>query len=172
LALHHDLLAQARHLASQEPKKPRQASLRRAVSTAYYALFHFLVCEGTSKLISNKPANLRPQVRRAFAHGDMRAACEFFTGKGLTDPNNSNNLLHLLATPIEAQIRNVAATFIDLQQARHSADYDHIAQLTRVDALLKVRQAEQAFLDWKAVRDAPNANVFLATLLFHNRWRR
>ena len=35
-----DLLEQARHLANREPKRPKQASLRRAVSTAYYALFH------------------------------------------------------------------------------------------------------------------------------------
>jgi hypothetical protein len=102
----------------------------------------------------------------------MKAACEFFTGKGITDPNNSNNLLHLLAIPIEARIKNVAATFIDLQQARHNADYDDISPLTRVNALLKVNQAEQAFLDWKVVRNTPNANAFLSTLLFHNRWRR
>lgn len=172
LALHNDLLLQARHLASQEPKKPRQASLRRAISTAYYALFHLLVFEGTSRLIANKPVKLRPQIRRAFAHGEMKAACEFFTGKGISDPSNSNNLLHLLAMPIEVQIINVAGSFIDLQQARHSADYDHLAQFTRVNALLKVRQAEQAFLDWKAVRNAPNVNAFLSTLLFHNRWRR
>jgi hypothetical protein len=33
-----DLLEQAYHLANRESKKPKQASLRRAVSTAYYAL--------------------------------------------------------------------------------------------------------------------------------------
>jgi hypothetical protein len=40
-----DLLEQARHLANREPKRPKQASLRRAVSTAYYALFHLLGIE-------------------------------------------------------------------------------------------------------------------------------
>jgi uncharacterized protein (UPF0332 family) len=40
-----DLLEQALHLAKREKKKPRQASLRRAVSTAYYALFHLLIHE-------------------------------------------------------------------------------------------------------------------------------
>jgi hypothetical protein len=37
----HDLLEQAKHLANREKKRPRQASLRRAVSTAYYALSTF-----------------------------------------------------------------------------------------------------------------------------------
>ncbi len=35
-----DLIALANRLASASPNKPRQADLRRAVSTAYYALFH------------------------------------------------------------------------------------------------------------------------------------
>jgi uncharacterized protein (UPF0332 family) len=41
------LLEQAQHLANREKKRPRQASLRRAVSTAYYALFHLLIHEAT-----------------------------------------------------------------------------------------------------------------------------
>ena len=34
-----ELLEQAHHLANRERKRPRQASLRRAVSSAYYARF-------------------------------------------------------------------------------------------------------------------------------------
>src|SRR6266571_1109983 len=41
-SLHNELLAQAWHLAKKEPKHPLQASLRRAVSAAYYAVFHLL----------------------------------------------------------------------------------------------------------------------------------
>jgi len=37
MSLHADLLAQAEYLAKKEPKRPRQASLRRAISAAYYA---------------------------------------------------------------------------------------------------------------------------------------
>ena len=43
MAYPEDLLEQANHLARREPKRPKQASLRRAVSTAYYALFHLLI---------------------------------------------------------------------------------------------------------------------------------
>ena len=39
------LLEQAQHLVKREPKRPKQASLRRAVSTAYYGLFHLLISE-------------------------------------------------------------------------------------------------------------------------------
>ena len=47
MALASDLLEQAYHLACREPKRPRQASLRRAVSTSCYALFHLLISEAT-----------------------------------------------------------------------------------------------------------------------------
>ena len=42
MAFAQDLLEQSRHFANREPKRPRQASLRRAISTAYYALLHLL----------------------------------------------------------------------------------------------------------------------------------
>ena len=37
MSLHADLLAQAEHLAQLESGRPKQASLRRAISSAYYA---------------------------------------------------------------------------------------------------------------------------------------
>ena len=43
--MYDDLLEQARILAKLDVKKPKQANLRRAVSSAYYAVFHFLVHE-------------------------------------------------------------------------------------------------------------------------------
>lgn len=42
-----DSLEQAHHLATREKQKPKQASLRRTVSAAYYALFHLLCGEGS-----------------------------------------------------------------------------------------------------------------------------
>ena len=50
MSLQQDLLRQARHLATKEPRRPSQASLRRAVSAAYYALFHLLVDEAIGRL--------------------------------------------------------------------------------------------------------------------------
>jgi hypothetical protein len=50
MSLPADLLAQARRLVSLDPRRPRQASLRRAISTAYYALFHLLISEASAML--------------------------------------------------------------------------------------------------------------------------
>jgi len=47
MSIHADLLAQAKQLARKEPQRPRQASLRRAVSAAYYALFQMIPLDGS-----------------------------------------------------------------------------------------------------------------------------
>ena len=41
--LHDELLKQARELTTLDARRPRQANLRRAISSAYYALFHLLL---------------------------------------------------------------------------------------------------------------------------------
>jgi hypothetical protein len=67
------LLEQARHLARREKTRPRQASLRRAVSTAYYALFHMLIGEAT---LNWKRVDQRDLLARFFEHGKMKTASD------------------------------------------------------------------------------------------------
>ncbi len=171
MTLHNDLLEQADHLARREPQRPRQASLRRAVSAAYYALFHLLLTDATLTLIPNKPDLLRLQSRRAFAHRDMKETCKGFATRSVTDRNNAKNLLHLITPPLEPEIVHVAATFVSLQQARHNADYDLSQQFGRFDVLQKIQDARQAMIGWKRVYKTPHAKVFLTALLLQNRWR-
>jgi hypothetical protein len=71
MAFHDDLLSQALSLVRKEPRNPKQASLRRAVSTAYYALFHLLISEAAANW---NRANLRTALGRAFDHSIMKAA--------------------------------------------------------------------------------------------------
>jgi hypothetical protein len=66
-----DLLEVAQHLAKLDSDKPRQACLRRSVSTAYYALFHLLIAEATSNW---KHTESRPELGRLFGHGKMKSA--------------------------------------------------------------------------------------------------
>ena len=48
MSLHADLLDQAEQLAQLDPRRPKQANLRRAISSAYYALFHLLAWESSA----------------------------------------------------------------------------------------------------------------------------
>jgi len=165
LTLHHDLLEQAQHLALREPRKPRQASLRRAISTAYYSLFHFLLHEATDLLFPSNPATLRQRASRAFTHSDARNVCEIFAGE-------KGGIKNLTSEPLEQQLREIAATFVELHEARHRADYDLMETLERAQAIGYVGQTRLAIAEWHAIKNSPNANVFLAALLIHGRWNR
>jgi uncharacterized protein (UPF0332 family) len=169
LAIPDDLLDLARHLASREPKKPRQASLRRAVSTAYYALFHLLASSGAETVGPIRPVELRSRIRRAFTHDGMKAVCAtFLTGK---IGNLSDDIKSLITPPLEPEFALLANAFIDLQQARHVADYDFSRPMTREEVLSNIDLAERSFVAWDKIRKTDNANVFLTALMLHKHWR-
>jgi hypothetical protein len=164
--IHTDLLEQARYFAHREPKRPRQVSLRRAVSDAYYALFHLLTAEGSKAV---RPAAIRNHVRRAYEHRTMKNACRSWargTKKGLPVQTAA-----LTMDPLQPELGEVAKAFVLLQEARHAADYDLSQPLTRAESAAFVACCEKAFRDWSAVRATPNAAVFLASLLFEKQWK-
>ncbi|VTU00681.1 Uncharacterized protein OS=Granulicella tundricola (strain ATCC BAA-1859 / DSM 23138 / MP5ACTX9) GN=AciX9_0251 PE=4 SV=1 [Gemmataceae bacterium] len=166
MSLHTDLLKQAERLAGLEPKHPKQASLRRAISAAYYALFHMLIHEATTLLVSD-PA-LLALVPRAFNHGEMRSGCEQF----LDDKKLPKHLSSVIGAAIPGDLKVVATAFVLLQQRRHEADYDVARTLNRADALTVLRIAKDAFEAWERVRGQQAATVFLANLLLGSKWKR
>ena len=110
--LHDELLEQARHLANRERRRPKQASLRRAVSAAYYALFHALSAEVA------RPYRLRvrPSARRLLDHGKAKQAAAKVGKNGLGTLSGS--------PPCPGSLRQVADDFVVLQKDRHDADYN------------------------------------------------
>jgi hypothetical protein len=171
MALHNDLLQLAKFLANREPKHPRQVSLRRAVSTAYYALFHALIFEASSVLAPSQPNGLREQVGRAFAHSDMKTVCTAFSHGNVT--NLSGPTRTLIASPIRPELRLVALTFIDLYAARQSADYDTLATpLSKTEVITKIEEVERSFARLNVIQGDPNSNVFFVALFFQKHWNR
>ena len=126
MSLHRDLLDQANHLANREPRRPRQASLRRAISTAYYALYHLLVAEATRILV--REGRLRDRFARAFEHGNLKNASRAYANP---QPNQLPNLTGGAAVPPDLDV--VANAVIELQEARHEADYNVGQRFTRFD---------------------------------------
>ncbi len=159
MPLYQDLLTLARELVDRNPAAPVEADLRRGVSTAYYALFHLLVHEATSRLVAI--ANLRPRVARAFAHRTMRSVCVEYAA---LRPNPAGNLLSAAGQLVPTGIRDIASEFVALQDARHQADYDTATVIIQRIADLDVMRAESAFIDWAAVQSDPAADTFLAEL--------
>jgi uncharacterized protein (UPF0332 family) len=154
------LLELARHLANLEPTNPRQACLRRAVSTAYYALFHLLISEAT--LNWGRP-ELRSELGRVFEHGKMKNASAekrfaLNADFGKNPPPNK-------ALVISKHLHSVANTFIQVQQKRNDADYDTGKEWTQTDVLTQIDAVSTAFERWKAIRDEPVAQAYLVSLL-------
>ncbi|MGP0075235.1 MAG: hypothetical protein ACLPWF_25260 [Bryobacteraceae bacterium] len=153
MAYHDDLLAHALDLVHTSP--PTQLSLRRAVSAAYYAVFHFLIFEATSNWGND---SLRTALGRAYDHGTMKAASERilnpkkfpFAGEDAT---------------VVRTLRFVARTFIQLQENRHFADYNLIKDLDPTEALTQVKSAEEIFNTWPSIRGQQIAQAYLVSLL-------
>lgn len=172
MSLSHDLLAQAQLLATKEPRRPKDASLRRAVSTAYYALFHLLTDEASRFLISGSNRDpLRNLVARSFVHSEMsRTAKAFSSGYGGLASHIQGIIPGTSGFP--EKLSTVAAAFYELQMARHKADYDVSYRLTRKETLDLVQLAETAFADWKTIRTEQAARAFLVALLMDEKWKR
>lgn len=170
MSLSADLLDQATHLANRERRRPRQASLRRAVSSAYYALFHRLTDDACSLLVAGQGASrdqLRHVLRRAFAHGEMRAVSKSFGGGNLPAP-----WCHAGAVgQASPDLRQVALAFVELQEARHRADYDLSRPFSKQEALDFVQQSSAALQAWDRCRRSQEGDVFLVALLTNKQLR-
>ena len=162
MRLANDYLEQARHLARRERTRPKQASLRRATSVAYYALFHLLSDEASGVLVRGirQSRDLQARTARALDHGAMARACRVFAA-GALPPGLS------FLQPLDVDLRLVARVFARMQEGRHRADYDLQAGFTRTDTLAFINQTEEAFDAWQRVRPSEAATYFLFALFFY-----
>lgn len=150
-----DLLSLADRLAKASPKKPRQADLRRSISTAYYALFHALAKSGADLLVGTTKAyrseKAWQQMYRAIDHGRARTASEAARNLGFPQA-----------------LKDCADAFVELQKARHDADYDPLYRPARHDAQLAVVRARDAIAK---LRSAPvkHRRAFAVQLLMQKR---
>ena len=147
-----DLLAQSRHLATRSAKKPKQADLRRAISAAYYSLFHFLIHESSRQVAGSQSTqeDLKQLTSRAFEHGKMKEVCAEFkkaVPKELLKPFWS-----ALNVPAHPDLARVADTFITLQDLRHQADYDLSITFSKQEALDAHQRAENAIRAWNTLK--------------------
>lgn len=161
MALPDDYITDALAAINARPRgRPRQSVLRRAVSTAYYALFLELTEDAGRALAPASPTTLQAAVRRKLSHKPMATAC------GQWKQGNSA-WLPLIGAAVPAQLNRVAGDFVDLQQARHEADYDPSARLSKPGTLATVLRSREAIRAWRALKaaDADTANVFLVSLM-------
>lgn len=157
MAYHDDLLQLAYDLADKNRRN--QAYLRRAVSTAYYALFHLLISEAT---LNWSRESSRNALGRMFDHGMMKRVSD-----RVTDPKK---MPYTGEDPgIVSSLRFVAQIFVELQDLRHVADYDNGRFWAPLDAVVPVASAKTAFSAWNEIRHADIAQEYLVSLLIRPR---
>lgn len=105
-----DLIEIAEFLATRDKLRPREASLRRAISTAYYALFNRLAELCADELVGwTKPWDVFSPIYRSLEHG--------YALKVLSERTAEKS------HPLGRDVERLGAMFRELQAAREGADY-------------------------------------------------
>ena len=143
----------ARTLAESGLAPPIQARLRRAVSTAYYAMFHCLASSSADLFIGTVRSPAWHRTYRALEHGRARNACR-----------------QAQAMPeFPAEIRDFADAFVMLQIERQQADYAlDMDAYRKSDVLRRIASAEQAISRFEQA-DVSARRAFAAQVLFRQR---
>jgi uncharacterized protein (UPF0332 family) len=136
------------------PNDPKQVDLRRAVSAAYYAIFHLLTSEAAQNW---KHDRHQARFARIFDHRPMKTCSANIASK--QSPSDPNKLA------VFAKLKVVAENFVDLQQARHDADYDNSRVWSRTQAYEEILKAEVAIAAWATIREDEMAQDYLYDLL-------
>ena len=148
-----NLIQAGRDLLNPHPagSSPTDEHVRRAISNAYYALFHALAESNAAALIG-KPGD--PATTAAWSR----------VYRGLDHARASRELLRH-RQEFSVQARDFAETFSNMQELRHMADYDLSAEFTTHEAMDYLDRAETAILDYAQVVATERAYIATLTLI-------
>lgn len=142
---------------------PRKISIRRAISAAYYAVFHALLIATADEFVG-KTKRASPEyvlLYRSINHGWLRQVCD-----GLKTPTPSKRFAPFApGNGFGENIQALAVAVIDLQEKRHAADYDPSIRVKTADALLTIRTGRSALRRLSRASPARRKR-FLALLAF------
>jgi hypothetical protein len=136
---------------------PHRADVRRAISDAYYAVYHLLVGEAAAMITAD--GELAKCLARVPQHERLHFLCKQLepAGTKLSFGKNWNADVPLELTQIASRVR---ALYGD----RINADDSFTIDESKLNAELRVDEAEQTFRDWEKIRDHPTARAFLLFL--------
>lgn len=171
MSLSADLLRHAVDLLGDPSDPPKGTMdtvvLRRAVSAAYYALFHRLCEAGAERLGKGVGENVANRIYRSLNHNDAKYVCVEL------GPLRSESALQVLIQgQVPPDLQKVAKSFVSLQQTRHSADYDPQFQLRSEEAKWFIDLASAAIAAWERIHQTPEAHVFILALFLRKNWER
>ena len=163
------LLDQAHRLtAPLGPGAPRQTDLRRAISSAYYGVFHAVVAAAADDF-AGRTKRHTPRyalVYRSIQHKTLRALCEDIVKSNLPAKYQDHVPKGGFGTDLEA----FANAVVDLHEKRHKADYDPRYRVSTSDAVLAVATGRTA-LSLLTNANRTRKKAFLSVVVFPPRSR-
>ena len=162
------LLEQAEYLlqARNSLGRVRQADRRRAISAAYYAVFHFALTAVADEFIGKAERN-EPRyalVYRSIDHKALEGVCDAVGKERL--PKNYEK--YAPKDGVGPNIREFAILTAQLKAERLSADYDPSHWVNMIDAMTAISMARSAMLRFSKASLA-RRKAFLTLLLFKPR---
>lgn len=129
--MHGELLRLAGVLAAEASGRPRWVARSRAVSTAYYALFHALAELCARELVGvRRAAEQYRHVYRSLDHSHARRVLDAVRREASSGDD----------------LRVIADVFVEAQQDRHRADYDPGYRVTAGETAIIVDGVRAAIL--------------------------
>lgn len=161
------LLDQADRLVAPSGRgAPRQADLRRAISNAYYAVFHAIVTEGADEFVgrTQRQTPRYALVYRSVDHRSLRRLCKEVAQKKLSD----NFSKYEPPSGFGRELKGLATAVVDLQEKRHLADYDPLFRAGTSEAVSALVTARTALASLRNT-SRPRRKTFLSLLIFSPR---
>jgi hypothetical protein len=165
---HEDLLDHALDLVTMSRGPANPANFRRAISAAYYAVFHLFIDEACQFAASGEGfADLQrmaflTQLRRAFDHATIRKLMARVGSGGLT---REDKVLICSGGKLDQQLKNIGTWYLELHDGRTDADYDLGSAIGETEAITLVEAAVKVFETWAQVRGSAQAKGLLAALI-------
>lgn len=158
------LLEQAEALIEAPPAgPPRQVNLRRAISAAYYALFHYILTMAADEFVgtTKRTTPRYSLVYRSVDHSSLRKLCLDAVKASMPEKLGKFAPKSGLGPNIQA----FAGTALELQQKRHLADYDPSYRVKTSDAELAIAASRSAIARFGKATTV-RRKAFLTLLLF------
>lgn len=158
------LLQQADMLAVPQGGEPDQTDLRRAISAAYYAVFHFLMTTAADLVIgSDKRSTAQYALAyRSVDHMRLKTVCTQLRGQV---PDNVRPYAPAHGFGEIADFARLAGNLVEL---RNLSDYDPSQEFTLDAVRTAIGEARKAIQHFQAA-DAEQREAFLILLLFRPR---
>jgi hypothetical protein len=145
--------------------EPRETDLRRAVSSASYGVFHFTVASAVDIFLgtTNCHSEQYTATYRTVTHTWLRALCDHL--RGLLKPKS---LPHVPGVDFFGPLVKFANNVSELQEARHSSDYDPSFDIKPDEARAWISTAREAVTLFQSGTDRQQV-AFMTLLLFNLR---